>query len=313
MSAHQIPGAPADPVHVVVVGSANMDLILRVDALPAPGETVLGGDTVFRPGGKGANQAVAAARAGALVGFVGCVGDDADGIAIRDDLARAGVNTDLLFTLEDRRTGMAVVLVGPSGENQIAVSPGANHGLAVADVDRARAMIDGAAVLLLQLEVPPEVVRRAVQVASESGTTVVLNLSPAVAVDGDTLAKVDVLVVNRGEAAFLLESAAGADIALGDIADRLRDLGPAAVVVTAGSAGAACATAGAIVPIEPVAVAVVDTTGAGDAFAGTLATELSRGTDLVTAVRRANLAGAAAVQRPGARDATGVGVDRLSC
>ena len=156
------------------------------------------------------------------MGFVGCVGDDADGIAIRDDLARAGVNTDLLFTLEDRRTGMAVVLVGPSGENQIAVSPGANHGLAVADVDRARAMIDGAAVLLLQLEVPPEVVRRAVQVASESGTkTVVLNLSPAVAVDGDTLAKVDVLVVNRGEAAFLLESAAGADTALGDIADRL--------------------------------------------------------------------------------------------
>ena len=300
---------PTDRFDVVVLGSANRDLTLRVEALPAPGETVLGGEPDSSPGGKGANQAVAAARAGARVAFVGCVGGDSEGAAIADDLARAGVSTTHLRTSKEHRTGLAVVLVGPSGENQIAVSPGANHRLRVDDIDRAQALVGNASVLLAQLEVPLDVVRYAIKVASEGGTTVLLNLSPATPVDTDTLRMIDVLIVNRSEAAFLLDfpPADGmplSDVAdpLSDIADRLRRLGPAAVVLTAGAAGAVCASEEGVVRIDPLPVTAVDTTGAGDAFAGALAAELSRGASLEAAATVANAAGAAAVQRHGARD-----------
>jgi ribokinase len=278
-----------------------MDLTLRVEALPAPGETVLGGEPTSSPGGKGANQAVAAARAGAHVAFVGCVGGDPEGEAIAADLAAAGVSTTQLRTSNEHRTGLAVVLVAPSGENQIVVAPGANHRLRADDVDRARALVSSASVLLVQLEVPLDVVRHAIKVASECGTTVLLNLSPATPLDADTLRLVDVLIVNRTEAAFLLDQPPTDGMPLGDVANLLRRLGPAAVVLTAGAGGAVCATEEGVVRIDPLPVTVVDTTGAGDAFAGALAAELSRGAGLEAAATVANAAGAAAVQRHGAQ------------
>jgi ribokinase len=290
---------PADRFDVVVLGSANMDLTLRVAALPAPGETVLGEEPSSSPGGKGANQAVAAARAGVRVAFVGCVGGDPEGAAIAADLAGAGVSTTYLQTSAQHRTGLAVVLVGPSGENQIAVSPGANHQVRL---DDAQALLGNAGVLLVQLEVPLDVVRHAIKVASDGGTRVLLNLSPATHVDADTLRMIDVLIVNRSEAAFLLDLPSADGMPLGDIASRLRRLGPAAVVLTAGAAGAVCAAEEGVVRIEPLPVTAVDTTGAGDAFAGALAAELSRGAGLAAAATIANAAGAAAVQRHGARN-----------
>ncbi|MCW2528838.1 MAG: PfkB [Pseudonocardiales bacterium] len=294
-------GDQLDRFDVVVLGSANTDLILRVDALPGPGRTVLGAEPVSGPGGKGANQAVAAADAGASVAFIGCVGSDREGAAIAADLLRGGVSTTHLRSIADHRTGLAVVLVDSNGENQIVVSPGANSQLSVDDVEDSRALIGSARVLLLQLEVPFDVVRHALIVASKSDTAAVLNLSPTMRVDADTMAMVDVLIVNRSEAEFILGSTVVDGLVLADIAERLRQLGPAAVVVTAGEAGALCVTAEGLTHVPAQPVRVVDTTGAGDAFAGALAAELSRGAGLAAAVGVANAAGAAAVQRSGAR------------
>lgn len=283
---------------IVVLGSANIDLVVPVDALPAPGETVLGGQPQRLFGGKGANQAVAAARAGGRVALVGCVGGDDDGRAVVADLARAGVDTTHVRTSAHPGTGLAVVLVGADGENQIVVSPGANHRLDRDDVDRAQPLIAAAGVLLAQLEVPLDVVRHGIQVAAAAGTTVVLNLSPAQALDAGTLGLVDVLVVNRSEAAHLLGDDVGR---LDGAAERLRRLGPRAVVLTAGAEGAVCASAEGVLSVPALPVTVVDTTGAGDAFAGTLAAELARGTTLAGATVVAGAAGAAATQRHGAR------------
>jgi ribokinase len=292
---------PTKRFDVVVLGSANMDLLLRVEELPGPGQTVIGDEPTFRPGGKGANQAVAAARAGAQVAFVGCVGGDPEGAVIRDDLVRAGVSTTYLRTSGEHRTGTAVVIVGSSGENQIVVSPAANHRLGVEDVNSAHALIRNAGVLLVQLEVPLGVVRHAVRVAA-GAATVVLNLSPVTPIDTEILRMVDVLIVNRAEAESLLDSAAAPGRRLSDMAERLRQLGPGAVIITAGAEGAVCVTPEGVARIDALPVTVVDTTGAGDAFAGALAAELSRGTSLRAAAAMANAAGAAAVQRQGARD-----------
>ncbi|GAB3704054.1 ribokinase [Amycolatopsis oliviviridis] len=272
---------------VLVIGSANADLVVPVDRRPGGGETVLGGDTILSPGGKGANTAVAAARLGADVALLGAVGDDPYGDLLKRSLAESGVNTDSVRT-SDRPTGIAYITVTPDGENSILVSPGANSALRPEDVD-----LDGAEIVVLSLEIPLETVERAVAKAVEKGVKTLLNLSPAAELSAKTLQGLDVLLVNEHEAAFLL----------GGEADfpKLLDLGPKAAVVTLGAKGAAVVTADGVTKVPSPKVEAVDTTGAGDAFAGALATALAKGEELADAARKAVKVAAITVTRQGAQ------------
>ncbi|MGW4126734.1 MULTISPECIES: ribokinase [Amycolatopsis] len=272
---------------VLVIGSANADLVVPVDRRPGGGETVLGGDTILSPGGKGANTAVAAARLGADVALLGAVGDDPYGELLKRSLAESGVDTGSLHTSE-RPTGIAYITVTPDGENSILVSPGANSALRPEDVD-----LDGAEIVVLSLEIPLETVEHAVAKAVDHHVKTLLNLSPAAELSAKTLQGLDVLLVNEHEAAFLL----------GGEADfpKLLDLGPKAAVVTLGAKGAAVVTADGVTEVPSPKVEAVDTTGAGDAFAGALATSLAKGEQLVDAAREAVKVAAITVTRQGAQ------------
>ena len=292
---------------VLVLGSANMDLTLRTDRLPARGETVLAGDTALRPGGKGANQAVAAAYGGAAVTMAGCVGDDDHGTEVRTALQQAGVDVSRMRTAPGRRTGLAVVLVEPDGENAIVVSPGANHAITAAEVPEMLGDLADVDLLLLQLELPVAVVARAVSVAHAARVPVVLNLAPALSLPDGTMGAVDVLVVNRSEAEFLLGRPLGTPQALTEAPTALRGLGPGAVVVTAGAEGAVLDDGAGPVHVPAAAVEVVDTAGAGDAFVGVMAARCASGETLGEAVAAATAAAGAAVGTHGAQMPAGAG------
>ncbi|HKS48817.1 MAG TPA: ribokinase [Amycolatopsis sp.] len=274
---------------VLVVGSANADLVVQADRRPAAGETVLGGDTVISPGGKGANTAVAAAKLGADVALVAAIGDDPYGAMLTESLRGAGVHTDLLRTVS-RPTGIAYITVTPDGENSILVSPGANGELGPAHVVDA---LTGAKVLVASLEVPLHTVESAVAAAAGAGVRTVLNLSPTAKVSSRTLAALDVLLVNEHEAAWLL----GSDAELAG----LLELGPRAAVVTLGARGALVITPSGTTEIASPEVQAVDTTGAGDGFAGALTAALAGGAELEPAARRAVRVAAISVTRPGAQ------------
>jgi ribokinase len=273
---------------IAVVGSINLDVVVEVARHPAPGETVVGGDRRELPGGKGANQAVAAARLGATVGFVGRVGADDAGRHLRDGLAAESVDVAHLLVDPEAPTGMALIAVDRAGENTIVVSPGANARVGAADVEAARDVLAGAAVTLVQHEVPEDAVAAAI---AGAGGTVVLNPAPARPI----VAAVDLLVPNRGE----LEALAGRP---GDPVELARGLGGVrAVVVTLGAEGAVVVEGDRAELIPAPRVEAVDTTGAGDAFCGALAQALDSGGDLVEAARWAARAAAASVTRLGAQ------------
>lgn len=282
---------------VVVVGSANADLVVRVERWPAPGQTVPGSDPTVVPGGKGANQAVAAARLGGRVAFVGRIGEDPYGGLLRGSLEDAGVALDALMTAPGP-SGTALITVGPEGESAVIVSPGANGRVTPQDIDRAAGVIGAARVVSLQLEIPLPAVRRAAETAAAAGARVVLNPSPARPLPSELLALCDPLVVNEHEAAYLLGAAVD-DPAAGAAA--LRALGPRSAVITLGAAGAVTADAAGTARIAAPRVRAVDTTGAGDAFTAALCLRLARGDDLVAAARLAVRVGAAAVRRAGAQ------------
>jgi ribokinase len=272
------------PFDVVVVGSANLDVRLQVDRLPRAGETVLATRSDRGPGGKGANQAVAAARSGARTAFLGTLGADEGGALLVAALEDAGVDTGLVRRAA-RPTGTAYVVVDDAGENLIVVDPGANHDLRDLTDDE-RSAIAAAPVVLCQLEVPLATVAGAATAVGPHGTFV-LNAAPATNVPADLLELVDVLVVNEHEAATLAGHAP-----------------VPTMVVTRGDAGVVLARRGQP-PVEvPAAPArrVVDTTGAGDTFCGALAAALATGADLELAVRRAVVAGSLSVERPGAAE-----------
>ncbi|GAA3430436.1 ribokinase [Kutzneria kofuensis] len=279
-------------VEVVVVGSANADVVVRVERRPGPGETVLGSDTVLAAGGKGANAAVAAALQEARVALLGAVGDDQHGELLRESMSGAGVQLDLVRTT-DRPTGAAYITVTPDGENTIVVSPGANSAVDVDQVEAAKDVIAGAKVLLASLEVPLPAIERAVALANEAGTRAVLNLSPVAKLSRQTLAALDPLVVNEHEAQWLMDGAT-------DLT-KLLDLGPKSAVVTLGSRGALVIEKHGTTEVESPRVTAVDTTGAGDAFVGALITQLAAGDDLAAAARRAVRVAAVSVTRPGAQ------------
>jgi ribokinase len=273
--------------------------VIHVDRRPAAGETVLGSDLATHPGGKGANQAVAAARLGARTALLARVGEDAHGRLLTGSLTSAGVDTTGVLS-GGAPTGVALITVDPSGDNSIVVSPGANARLTAKDVTGARELLAAARVVSLQLEIPQESVAAAVATAAEAGTRVVLNPSPPAALPREVLAGCNPLVVNEHEARVLLGAKAG-DTPEAWAAGLLA-LGPRSVVVTLGAAGALAVTADGAVHIPSPRVSAVDTTGAGDSFTGALAWRLGAGDDLVTAVRFAVRVGAAAVTKPGAQE-----------
>jgi ribokinase len=308
---------------VVVVGSANLDLIYRVERIPRPGETVLalGADTA--PGGKGNNQATAAARAGAHTTFIAAVGSDSAGDLLVRSLTSSGVEQRVRKV--DAATGTALITVGDDADNTIVVNQGANRELLELDADDRRAIAD-AHVLLLQLETPLETVKESALVAHGAGTLVVLNAAPMCPLPPDLLAVVDVLIVNESEAAELAQALGVGDSATAQggaeadpsadeesrLAKALTSLG-VAVIVTLGARGAlVCVPNGSPVPIEGLRVAAVDTTGAGDTFCGALVAAMDKDSprwqgrseslleSLVRAAEFATLAAALAVQRPGA-------------
>jgi ribokinase len=271
---------------VLVVGSANVDVVLRSPVLPGPGETVLAADVRSGFGGKGANQAVAAALAGGSVAIVGRVGDDAGGAAYRERLAGFGMDVRHLLVTAGERTGTAYVMVADDGENAIVVDPGANAALRPADLGPVDQLGPGD-VVLVQCEISVDVVVGAVRRARDVGARVVLNLAPYADLPADVLLLGDPVVVNAEEAARLTAAADGTGR-------------PGSLVVTRGAAGVTWGDLSE--PAENVPPGeVVDTTGAGDAFCGTLAAALAAGLDRSEALRRAVAAGADAVRRLGAQ------------
>ncbi len=288
---------------VFVVGSINQDFVLKVERRPKPGETVTDAVLSTHNGGKGANQAAAAALLGGSVVLLGRVGDDGFGGSLVRALEEKGVDTALIEEAHGSSTGTAFITVTEDGENSITVAPGANRRLTPEDVDAARGAIAGAAVLVAQMEVPRECVARAVEVAGGVGTRAVLNLAPPFNVPRAVLEGLDPLVVNEHEAAFLLdEGVEGVEAAL-PAASRLVALGPKSAVVTVGADGAVFAAGDDAGHVPAPEADVVDTTGAGDAFVGALALRLARGASLEEAVSYAVRAGSAAVTREGAQGA----------
>ncbi len=285
---------------VFVVGSVNQDFVLRLERRPEPGETVTDAELALFPGGKGANQAVAAARLlgeGRVV-MVGRVGDDAQGPALVRNLRENGVATEHVAAVTGVSSGAAFVTVTPDGENAIVVSLGANRSLGPEEVEAAAEGLRGCRVLVSQLEVEVAAVERAAGIVTGSGGRFVLNLAPPRPVPDSLLGLCDPLVVNEHEAAYLLGEEA-TDPA--QAARRLLELGPSSVVVTLGAEGALLASAGTTERFPPPEVKAVDTTGAGDAFVGALAARLSAGSPLREAVPYAVRAGAAAVGHAGAQ------------
>ncbi|MFJ4223275.1 ribokinase [Microbacterium sp. NPDC089695] len=283
---------------VVVLGSANADLVVEVPRRPGAGETLLGSDLRVFAGGKGANQAAAAARCGASTALIACVGDDGNGMLVRRALADAGVDVGAIASV-GRPTGTALILVTPDGENSIVVSPGANHALDVSVAQVTEERWAGAGVLALNLETPLATVEHVAVRAAERGVRVLVNAAPAHPLSAATLAVCDPVVVNEHEARILAGD--GGDRSFEELARDLLVRGARSVVITLGAAGALHADVDGVGRVPAHAVDVVDTTGAGDAFVGAMACELARGAVLRDAVAFATAVAAISVRSMGAQ------------
>lgn len=301
-----LPSAPATSAHagtVAVVGSLNVDLAAEVRRHPLPGETVIATGSTRSPGGKGANQALAASRAGARTLMIGAVGEDEDAEVATSLLAEDGVDLSSLARVT-APTGLAIVTVSADGENAIVVVSGANARVDAAAVERARAALAQAAVVVLQGEIPREGIEHAARIAVEQGARAVLNPAPVLELDRDVLTAARPLVVNEHEARAVLaqlEPAADQEDD-GAVARALHAEGVAEVVLTRGGKGSLLVTAdGTLQEIPAQQVRAVDTTGAGDGFIGALAARLADGATLEDAARRATEFAALSVQRPGAQ------------
>lgn len=288
---------------VTVVGSLNTDLVIRAPRLPSPGETVSGGEFATFPGGKGANQAVAAARLGAAVAMVGSVGGDDFGRRLADGLRSDGIDVTHVRVDTEEASGTALITVDPEGQNTIVVAPGANWRLTPEDVAAAETLIARSSIVLLQLEVPMDAVLAAARLAHGHGVRVVLDPAPAPRppLPRELFRLIDVVNPNEGEALALSGVTVTDEQAAGVAAVHLLEDGARAVVIKLGARGAFLhdGTRGRMVP--GIRVDAVDTTAAGDAFAGALAVGLAEGKDLFAAVRFANTAGALSVTRRGAQ------------
>jgi ribokinase len=284
---------------IVVLGSLNLDLVVTVPRLPQPGETVLGERFGSYPGGKGANQAVAAARLGGRVAMVGRVGSDSFGASLITNLELNGVDASDVAVDPDSPTGAALIFVEDGGQNMIAVASGANATVSPRDAQRAVARLAAGDLLVMQLEIPVAIIDQAVVAGRRAGAFVVLNAAPAQRLDPGLLRELDVLVVNEREAKAMTDPGNSPEAA----AAALRAMGPRIAIVTLGPAGSLFCDEGGVHRVEPFQVQAVDSTGAGDAFLGALAVGLAGALPPQAAVRFANAAGAAATSSLGAQAA----------
>lgn len=288
--------------HIVVVGSVNRDMTLHVARAPEAGETVRAESLSYAPGGKGANQAVAAARLGAAVRMIARVGDDASGEAMRRNLHENGVGTEFVTVAPGAPQGLAMILLEKDGQNRIVIAEGSNAALSPADVEAARSAFDGAAVVLLQNEVAIETTLAAARMGCTAGARVLWNPAPAPEqLPDDLLANTDVLLVNETEAGALSGVAVRAHDDAKHAAEALLARGCGAVVVTLGAAGALWVDNDATAMVSGLSAHVVDTTGAGDTFAGALGVALLERRAPEAALRFANAAAAISVTRLGAQ------------
>jgi ribokinase len=286
--------------NIVVVGSSNTDMILKLDRIPKPGETRLGGEFFTAAGGKGANQAVAAAKAGGAVTLIARVGKDMFGERAVAGLVEQGVNVDHV-QYDKCPSGVALIFVAEDGENSIAVGSGANARLSPADVRRAKSAIAAAHVVVMQLESPLETVQAAAELAAAKGIPVILNPAPAQALPGKLLKNISILTPNETEAELLTGVKVNSEASCARAAEILLRKGVRTVIITLGAQGAFVATAESKQRVPGFAAKPVDTTAAGDTFNGALAVALAEGQPLANAVRFANAAGAIAVTRMGAQ------------
>ncbi|HEX8834870.1 MAG TPA: ribokinase, partial [Abditibacteriaceae bacterium] len=286
---------------VVVIGSSNMDMVVRCSELPLPGQTILGNDFVMNPGGKGANQAVAAAKLGAKTQLVARLGNDVFAEASCRSFSEVGLGMDYVVRDEGTASGVALIFVDETGENQIVVAPGANTLLTPADVDAALPAIEQAKVMILQLEIPMETVRHAARLAVEHKTKVILNPAPARILPRDLLENVDIIIANETEI-LVLTGAEEVGIHTATVACRpLLDSGVESVITTLGKEGAVITSGSGASRVPGFKVRAIDTTSAGDTFAGAIACALSEGVDLENAVRFGNAAAALSATKQGAQ------------
>lgn len=286
---------------IVVVGSSNTDMIVKTDKIPKPGETVIGGKFYKAAGGKGANQAVAAARAGGAVTFISCVGDDVFGLEARDGFKKDGINIEYVKKDPEEASGIALILVDSAGENSISVASGANLKLVVADVENAREKISEADVLLMQLEIPIETVEAAAKIANSAGVKVILNPAPAQLLSDDLLKCVTILTPNETEAEMLTGIEVKDENDAVKAAEALIAKGVELVIITLGSKGALFSTKEESKLIPGFKVDAADTTAAGDVFNGALAVAISENKEIMDAIRFAHAAAAISVTRMGAQ------------
>lgn len=282
---------------IAVVGSCNVDLIVRTPRMPRPGETLTGSDFQTCHGGKGANQAVMAARLGASVAMVGKVGNDLHGQQMRDNFRVRGIDTRHVLTDPVLPSGVAVILVDEGAHNCIVVVPGANGALTPADIRQASASIAASSVLLCQLEVPLETTTEALRIARAAGVRTLLNPAPARSLPPEVFDLADIVVLNETE----LELFSGTSVSGKNVEPTVRRVfgGRSVLVLTRGEQGAVVIDNHAATTIPAFAVKAVDTTGAGDAFVGSLAVFLTEGNSFAVAVRQASAAAALSVTRPG--------------
>jgi len=286
---------------IVVVGSSNTDMIVKVPRIPRPGETIMGGQFSMAAGGKGANQAVAAARAGGRVVLIARVGDDVFGEEAVQSITRDAVDVSCIARDEESPSGIALIFVAEGGENSIAVAPGANMTLTPAHIDKFRAHIAEADTILMQLETPLETVMRTAAIAAENRRRIILNPAPARQIPADLIGLTSIITPNESEAEVLTGISIQDDESARCAAEALLRLGAGTVIITLGVRGAFVAGKDGNYRVPGFQVKAVDTTAAGDVFNGALAVGLSEGSSLPDAVRFAHAAAALSVTRLGAQ------------
>ena len=286
---------------IVVIGSSNVDLLMKMDHLPEKGETVTDAEFFQVYGGKGANQAVAAARAGGNVAFVNCVGEDAYTPQMVRDYKNEGIDTRFVFQEKDIASGHALIMIGGEGMNYLSVAPGANYKLTPQKIDVAMPIIDEAAMIVMQYEIPEETIKYVIDLSNKKGIPVLWNCAPARAFDLSYIPKINILVLNEVEAGFLAGIPVENESDAEEAAQKLVDSGVEKVIITLGSKGAFVVTKTEKVSVPAYKVEAVDTTAAGDTFCGAFAVALVEGKSLKDALQFASAAAAISVTRMGAQ------------